>query len=141
VKVSDLSGYKLDYWAGIADGVDVVISDEYPNGSRSAIVFYSRDEETNRLDGRSYCPSKHAGDAIDFVEKDWIGCERPSRGQTPPIWRAITDYKGPREQHRAYGPVSQYGETYLIAVTRCKVASHFGAEVPDEIPEYTGDGE
>ena len=138
MKVSDLTGSALDYWAGIADNVDVVMSDVYPNGSRAAITIYGRDEETGFLDGRSYAPSRCGSDAQDFIEKDWIGCDRPSAGQMPPMWRALTAYKGERKLNQSFGVIVQYGETYLIAVTRCKVASYFGDEVPDEIPAYNG---
>lgn len=116
MKVSDLSGHVLDLWVAKAAGVDAVISDPYRDGSVSCITYYCRDEETNRLDGRSYCPSSHWSDGGPIIERERISIKQEAGGGC----YAYFDHLNP----------TAAGETPLIAAMRVYVISKFGAEVP-----------
>lgn len=71
-----------------------------------------------------------------LMSAEWIGVERPSRGQKKPVWRAIADSKVPTKPHEfCGGVVSAWGETPGVAVCRALVLSRIGVmvDVPDEL--------
>lgn len=70
-----------------------------------------------------------------LMASEWVGVDRPSKGQNPPVWRAITDVK----YKKKYGDslvtvVSAYDPSLAIAVCRAIVMSRLGevVELPDE---------
>lgn len=72
----------------------------------------------------------------ELMSSEWIGVERPSRGQKTPVWRAITESKIPTKPYETCGGVvSAFGVTLGEAVCRVLVISRLGAfvEVPDEL--------
>lgn len=72
----------------------------------------------------------------ELMSAEWIGVERPSRGQKTPVWRAIADSKVPTKPHEfCGGVVSAWGETLGVAVCRALVLSRIGVmvDVPDEL--------
>lgn len=81
--------------------------------------------------------------ADELIESEWIGLERPSKGQKTPLWRAITDSKqkpGPGQSPTAV--VSAWGATHSLAVARVLVISHLGpvVDIPAELmPEQIAD--
>lgn len=71
-----------------------------------------------------------------LIASEWIGVERPSRGQKTPAWRAIADSKEPTKVHEVCGGVvAAWGETLGVAVCRALVLSRLGVavDVPDEL--------
>lgn len=71
-----------------------------------------------------------------LMSSEWIGVERPCRGQKPPVWRAIADSKIPTKPHEFSGVVvDALGETPGVAVCRALVMSRIGVtvDVPDEL--------
>lgn len=91
-----------------------------------------------RSDHGSWVYPRYTDDAEvgTLMSSEWIGVERPSHGQKPPVWRALADSKIPTKPHEyCGGVVSAYGETPGVAVCRALVLSRLGAtvEVPDEL--------
>lgn len=74
-------------------------------------------------------------EAGELMSAEWIGVERPSRGQKTPLWRAIADSKMPTKPHEFCGVVSAWGESLGVAVCRALVLSRIGmtVDVPDEL--------
>ena len=75
-------------------------------------------------------------EAGELMSSEWIGVERPSRGQKLPVWRAIADSKVPTKPYEYCGEVmSAWGETIGVAVCRALVLSRLGVtvDVPDEL--------
>lgn len=71
-----------------------------------------------------------------LMSAHWISVERPSHGQTPPRWRAVTESKMPKRPFIFNGVVSVYGETLGVAVCRAIVLSYLGNNV--DIPIMSG---
>ena len=71
----------------------------------------------------------------ELMTKECIGVERPSKGQTVPLWRAITDKKTQTKYQSRFEVVSAYGETLGVAVCRAIVLSRCGStvDVPEEL--------
>jgi hypothetical protein len=89
-----------------------------------------------RSDHGSWVYPRYTSDseAGELMASEWIGVERPCRGQSPPVWRAIADSKVPTKPHEYCGGVmSAYGETIGVAVCRALVLSRLGVTV--DIPE------
>lgn len=127
MKTTQLTGPLLDLFVALAAGnVKAAISDPYPNGSVSCIQYYGRGH-SGKLDGRSYVPSRHHGDAGYIFDQAPTSFERPTSIQ--PLWRAITDWRGLCEAGVSYGTVSACGETMLLAGMRAFVVSVFGYEL------------
>lgn len=125
IKVKELTGPVLDLIVAKCMGMDAVISDPYPNGSRSCIIYYSLNESGN-LDGRSFCPSEHWSDGGHIIEQEKYS------------YRFDGGHSGDKENEwtcqQSKFPFDIYhGETMLIATMRCYVASKLGDEV--EIPD------
>lgn len=75
-------------------------------------------------------------EAGELMSSEWIGVERPSRGQKTPVWRAIADSKVPTKPHEfCGGVVSAWGDTLGVAVCRVLVLSRLGqtVDVPEEL--------
>ena len=119
MRTAELTGELLDYWAAKAAGVDAVMSDPYPNGSRSMVTYYYRDRE-GKLDGRSYKPSSHWSDGGKIIELERIGL-MPVLHDGETCWMAA---------HPSFGSGFP-GPTPLIAAMRAYVASKFGNMVED----------
>lgn len=93
-----------------------------------------KDDPLRTLNIESFSPTTNGQQGQDIIEGDWIGLERPSRGQTPPVWRAVMDNAAPRigtQVHQIV--VDAWGPTALIAAMRCKVASVYGDNVPGDL--------
>lgn len=74
-------------------------------------------------------------EAGPLMSVEWVGVERPSKGQTIPLWRAVTDSKIPPKPHEFQGVVAASGETLGIAVCRAIVLSRCGkvVDIPDQL--------
>lgn len=119
MKVEDLSGKELDYWAGKALKQGVVSYDW--NG-----VFITEGRAR-----RPFSPSQNPLHAEPIVEnskictvynditKHWRGC--------------IYQYSPP--SHAFLPQFKQFGDTRMIAAMRTWVMANFGADVPDDIPQ------
>jgi len=72
-------------------------------------------------------------EAVELMQQQWIGVERPSRGQKTPVWQALTESK--MKPKPLQPVVSAFGVSIGIAVCRALVLSHFGdtIEIPDEV--------
>jgi len=68
-------------------------------------------------------------EASEAMDKHWIGVERPSRGQKPPVWRALADYRGKRDPLRYVGVVCADSPDRRTAIFRCLVKSIFNDKV------------
>lgn len=123
MKVADLLGAELDYWTGRTDGIPA---------SELSIVRHQRGDEMLCLcDGARYAPSTDWVQSGQIIEKNWIGLDRPSNGQTTPVWRGIVNNSA--KMFGIFRPVvDAWGETALIAAMRAYVTSKYGDEVPDE---------
>lgn len=91
-----------------------------------------------RSDHGSWVYPRYTSDSevAELMSTEWIGVERPSRGQKTPVWRAIADSKVPAKPHEfSGGVVAAWGETLGLAVCRALVLSRLGVTVdlPDEL--------
>lgn len=91
-----------------------------------------------RSDHGSWVSPRYASDdeVGALMSSEWIGVERPSKGQVRPVWRAIADSKIHTKPHEATGGVvAAWGETIGVAVCRVLVLSRLGetVDVPDEL--------
>jgi len=119
--VAELEGNALIWAVCSALGQPPVIS-----GSR---VFY-------RSESGSWVEPLYIEDvaAVKLMTDDWIGVDRPSNGQTPPVWTAITNSKKPADSRElTTGVVIAHAETLGTAVCRALVLSRHGTEI--DIPE------
>lgn len=108
---------------------------------------------THRADGGSWVYSDGQftdQEAVETVIREWITLERPSKGQTVPMWRAIADTKTMNARRRSqpmlpgmtpveHTVVSAWGETYALAAMRAFAMSFLGevAFVPEELVRNT----
>jgi len=122
--ISELIGPQLDMAVAFALGYV-----EY-NGP----WWHHRDDPSRILHISEFSPSANSQQGHDIIEADWIGLDRPGRGQSTPTWRALADFTGDRKFNRYGSVVAMYGPTALIAAMRCKVASIYGeGAVPAEL--------
>ncbi|MEX3983815.1 phage protein NinX family protein [Paraburkholderia sp. EG287A] len=124
MKTGELTNEVLDFWVAKAMEVDARMSDIYPNGTRHMVTYYSRDEETGFLDGRSFCPSSHVSDGGALVISEHINMAF-QHGQW---WSDIASRNEKYPGRFGYTHVD-----YLVAAMRALVASRFGPEVPDNV--------
>lgn len=68
-------------------------------------------------------------EASQAMDEYWIGIERPSKGQTPPVWRALADYRGKRDPLRYVGVVSAHSTDRRSAVFRALVKAIFNEQI------------
>jgi hypothetical protein len=132
MKTSDLTGSTLDYWVAKAEGIDVVSSGVYPDGSRSILTYDSRDG-SDFTGCKTYSPSKDWAQGGRLIERYKIGMEWDLCCGD---WCAGIDYKEPitiggNKGHSEYTLFVKSGNTLLESAMRCLVASKFGDEVPD----------
>lgn len=69
------------------------------------------------------------------MASEWVSVERPSKGQSTPTWKAVTDRKRPEKPH-VFNPVAAArGESLGVALCRAIVLSHCGdtVDVPDQL--------
>ncbi|MFT0167507.1 phage protein NinX family protein [Paraburkholderia mimosarum] len=149
MKVSELSGGLLELWVAICEGERIAPAHPEPNPNTGRYWLQI---------GKGYsvkeCPpfasSWCAGGPI--IERDQIFLQPPSEvhynggpnhgWQRYDHWRATVSArtrtlpaKGALDRIIGHGGVGRgAGETPLIAAMRAKVASHYGDEVPDEVP-------
>ncbi|WP_175867876.1 phage protein NinX family protein [Burkholderia diffusa] len=119
MKVADLDGKLLDYWAARADGRPLPSEWDSANGDGVLVGTGAGDLER-------FSPSTdwaQGGPIIDHVPFGIF--ERVDEGWAAGIYRPQA---GMRDLCIAY----QTGDTLLIAAMRAYVASKFGEEVPDE---------
>ena len=74
-------------------------------------------------------------EAVGLMASEWIGVDRPSKGQTPPQWCAVTDNKGAPDPKWFKPVVSASAESLAVAVCRALVLSHIGeaVDIPDQL--------
>lgn len=123
VKAEDLSGDALLWAVCFALGHAPVVA-------ATGIAY--------RSDHGSWVYPRFTSDAEagELMSSEWIGVERPSRGQKTPVWRAIADSKVPTKPHEfCGGVVSAWGDTLGVAVCRALVLSRVGVivDVPDDL--------
>lgn len=77
-------------------------------------------------------------EAGHVMDKHWIGVERPSAGQKPPVWRALADYRGKKDPFRYVGVVSAHAPDRRTAIFRCLVKSIFNEKVsvPEQLVQH-----
>lgn len=135
IEVDKLTGRAL-IWAAIT------AMGETPQITRHAISYRSDHGSWTEV-------SLTEAEAVELMRDHWIGLERPSRGQTPPQWRAIADCvrsgssgtsaKAANPHNRLSGSfwvASSSSENLAVAVFRTFVKSRLGEAV--EIPEELG---
>ena len=113
MKVSELSGAKLDYWVARAFGIDVTIVGN----------------ECHEVDGGylmgEFSPSLEWSQGGLIIEREKITIEPNPYGLDE--WSACIELKGEEPSW-----VWHSGESALISAMRVYVASKFGLEVADE---------
>lgn len=128
MKVFELEGPLLDYWAAKADGLDPIMEWYLTATPRPACVWLRGPNGKPFFKAGEYSPST-----------DWkIGGPIIEREKYEPHWLPRQqEWFVYRIQHETDGFVTHlgYGNTMLIAAMRCFVASKFGEEVPDDEPE------
>jgi hypothetical protein len=119
MKVSELKGPQLDYWAARAEGRKARIT---PWG----VEYLAPTEKTHAGVGcwHRFSPSTNGDQGIAIIERECIDLTH-IKGMVQP-WLAMSE--ADEWGHRR-------GDTPLEAATRCFVAGKFGDEVPDEIEE------
>lgn len=132
MKTSDLTDELLDYWVAKSEG--------FMRPCIKGGVCYVDLPHDHR-----FSPSAVPEHGQPIMERLCIGVDRPSKGQAPPVWRALGDM--PDEVHKrlykARAPythnnvLSAYGPTMLIAGMRVRVAMAYGETVPDESEKAT----
>jgi len=123
-KISKLIGPELDMAVAIALGYI-----QY-----SGPWWHHKDDANQILNITTFSPSTNGEQGIDIIDNGWIGLDRPSLGQTPPVWRALADFKGERRLNPLMNVVDAFGPTALIAAMRAKVASIYGDSIELDIP-------
>jgi len=116
MKVAELMGAELDYWAGIADGLNVEIA----LSGECLLMDDNGDEICDE-----YSPSTNWEYGGPIIEREKITIEPNPYGQKQ--WGAC---HGPHGKEPTW--IWKNAETALIAAMRCFVASKFGDDVPNE---------
>lgn len=72
-------------------------------------------------------------EAGELIVSELVSVERPSKGQSVPMWRTVTDNKAKRSPAIFQPVVDACGETLGCAVCRVIVKSYLGdsVEIPD----------
>lgn len=97
-------------------------------------IWQHKDDPHRILNIDEFTPSTDAHQAHNIIEEFWIGTDRPSRGQTPPIWRALSNYRGERLLNPMGNVVGMWGPTHLIAAMRCFVGVFYFEKIEMNIP-------
>lgn len=94
---------------------------------------------TYRSDHGSWVSPRYLDDSEvgELMSSEWVGVERPSKGQSTPVWRAVTDNKSKRNPSVFRPVVDAFGETLGISVCRVIVKSYKGdvIDIPNELIE------
>lgn len=122
MKVSELSGAMLDYWAARADGVP-----------HDALCFVGGNkpnwwEACSIMGGGMFRPSTKWEQGGPIIEREGIAVLMGENQDMFPGWCAFVGRVGPSDFEEDW----IMGETALIAAMRAYVASKYGDEVPDE---------
>lgn len=126
MKVAELTGTGLNYWVAKASCFDPVYQHEGAEGPRVCINRYIDHGELVSVPLWTFKPSVDWSHGGQIVEREKINLECPRGDQ----WHAnIWLGKGAGVFAVGFGP------TALIAAMRAYVASRFGDEVPDEVPQ------
>jgi hypothetical protein len=110
VKVSELTGEKLDCWVAKADGKEVCPKEHITSLIHPEYCFEHKKPICER-----YSSDWSQGGPI--IERTGISISRIAIRDSPVIWQADFNYRYER------------GEAPLVAAMRCFVASKFGDEV------------
>lgn len=80
----------------------------------------------------NYTSDSEAG---ELMASEWISAERPTKGQSTPMWRTVMESKKPEKPYSPNGPVVGWGETLGVAVGRAIVLSYIGdkVDIPKEL--------
>ncbi|SCX92368.1 Protein of unknown function [Nitrosospira sp. Nl5] len=113
MKVAELKGALLDYWAGKTDGKKVFIH-ACVNGAACSVH-----DRTQWSESSNYSPSTDWSQGGPITEREGIEMFYITKG----------DVKLP---YACFKGLQYSGPDPLIAAMRCYVASKFGEEVPDE---------
>jgi hypothetical protein len=120
MKVDELAGAQLDYWAALADGrsADEIVIVERADGSKGLQGY---DSDRGMYVGLNYSTDWRYGGPI--IEKNDIKIMpwHPGRKTGINFWMA-----------QAVGKGAVLGSTALLAAMRAFVASKYGKTVPDE---------
>ncbi|MEJ6003832.1 hypothetical protein [Paucibacter soli] len=120
IQVDQLSRRALIWASILAQGFAPVIQGQ--------VVSYRTDH------GSWDSPRIDLDQAAYLMNRYWVGLDRPSKGQTPPQWRAIADFVGKQPSLKSSHFVMTANSTDMAtAVIRCFVKSRFGEKV--DIPE------
>jgi hypothetical protein len=121
IKVDALTGKLLDEWVLRADGFT-------PDSKGSPWWSRASDKAMHSLP--AFNPTDIEAEAgaeqcVELITRHWIGIERPSRGQTPPMWRALCDVPADVTPRPMNMVVDAYGEIMPVAAMRAFVKSRF----------------
>ena len=88
-----------------------------------------------RIDHGSWVYPRFTSDSEvgELMSLEWVSVERPSKGQSIPTWRAVTDSKRPEKPHVFNAVASATGESLGVAVCRAIVLSRCGVTV--DVPQ------
>ena len=111
MKVSELTGAKLDYWVAKAEGKLITLMGCFP------VMVEYRTEHVTGWD--EYSPSTDWSQGGPIIDREEIELVHRNGMDGRTLW-AIKEN------------IIMRGETKLIAAMRCYVASKFGEEVPDD---------
>ncbi|WP_429499064.1 phage protein NinX family protein [Robbsia andropogonis] len=152
MKVSELTGVQLDYWVALAENACPEIEEwELPDGKSYLICYAQINAEPS-----VYKPSSDWSCGGPIIERDQIYLSPPHDahyyGGPNAGWKRYDDWSATvSARTRTLPPNSVQlalktgggvgrgrGDTPLLAAMRAKVASHYGDEVPDELPASIG---
>ena len=125
VRTANLTGKALTWAAIVALGLEPVIA--------ATGICHKND-----AGGWTYPIFESPFQVAELIEREWIGLERPSKGQKAPMWRAITDRRFKKKLRPGDSDVlvvDAWGETSFLAVARVFVMSRLGAcvTIPAEL--------
>ncbi|MFM0243807.1 phage protein NinX family protein [Paraburkholderia sediminicola] len=135
MKVSELSGAHLDYWAARAEGKNHAEDRNWGNAftsggpNRDRCVISHRNWDSSRF----FEPSKNWTHGGPIIERAQIGF---TTGFSDGEWCAAVDLNAYTHFDGGVldGKHFMTGPTPLVAAMRCYIASKFGEEVADEVP-------
>ncbi len=138
--LSDLPLPLLNYWVARAlslpvvfENGDVLWDGEVPADFAAIAGWELEPGETRSL---NFAEDRALGHSVI----EWIGIslERPTRGQSKRVWRAVTDWRGLKTTYQYRGPESAIGNTALLAAMRSLVTATFGQTVPEPTSKEQG---
>lgn len=127
MKVEELTGAQLDYWVARAEGFRLSPNGDYWDAPADWRQIGHTDDDSLRFysfDVTKWKPSTGSGHGGPIIERERIGF-MPVLHDGETYWMAA---------HPSFGSGFP-GPTPLVAAMRAYVASRFGDEVPDEVPQ------